>query len=124
MSLFRRLFIHSPFKYIISFILAGAMSVGLLFYWGFDQKVYYNDAFFASGALFVAIGGLSFVSYFGAFDIFAYSFSLFNPNRRYKDLYEYSTAKNEKRKSKIVFPFMPYIVVGIVYIIVSLFFIV
>ena len=121
MSLFRKLFLHSPLKYIISFIVGGAIAVGVLFIEGFDIKMSYQDAFFIAGAVLVVTGGLSFVTYFGGFDIFVYGFMSFNPNRRYKDLYEYSEAKKEKRRSKSI-PFMPYIVIGVIYIIVSLFF--
>ena len=123
MTIFRRLFIHSPIRYIVSLVIGIAVSISVLAFYGWDKKIYYCDAFFASGAILVSIGALAFVSYYGGFDIFGYVFTSLRTNRRYHDLYEYVNAKNEKRK-KPYFPFMPYLMVGIVFIIASLFFLV
>lgn len=82
------------------------------------------DAFFVSGVLLTCIGGLVFVSNGGVFDMLAYGvrtfFTAFKRNvtdRKYKDYYEYREAKKANKRS---FSFL--LVVGIVFIVISMIF--
>ena len=65
------------------------------------------DAFFAPGVIFVCFGLIVVASNGGAFDMLSYGVSLIFvllkkniKERKYKDFYEYSQAKKEKRKGK------------------------
>ncbi len=80
------------------------------------------DAFFISGMFLTCVGGLVFVSNNGIFHIFGYGFSLFFGKRKrdvrerkYKDFYEYKTAKEEKKAS-----YAYLLLVGLAFIAVSL----
>lgn len=75
----------------------------------------------AGGAFSVLFGLLVLVIYLGAFDTFAYGFKrIFNrTNGKYNDLVEYENVMKEKR-SKNKFIFVPYLVVGVLFILVSI----
>lgn len=89
----------------------------VLFIRGFDQAIYYCDAFFVAGLLMICFGGLSFVSNCGVFDVFGYSVKTIgtklsgNPDREFRNLTEYVESKKDKRlKEKL--NFLPYLLVG------------
>lgn len=102
---------------------AAALNVGIallvLFIKGFDLKIYYVDAFGVAGAVSILLGLLSWVSLAGAFDTIGYGFSTFSGGRKYKDLYEYTVRRNEKR-SRRKKAFLPWLVVGAVFVAISL----
>jgi hypothetical protein len=85
------------------------------------------DAFFAPGVLFAGFGLIVVASNAGAFDMLAYGFSLIFvllkrniKERKYKDFYEYSKAKEEKRKGRSSIAFI--LVVGLVMVAISMIF--
>lgn len=101
---------------------AAALNAGIallvLFIKGFDLKIYYVDAFGVAGAVSVLLGLLSWIASAGAFDTIGYGFSTFRGDRRYKDLYEYTVRKNEKR-SRRKKAFLPLVIVGAVFVVIS-----
>ncbi|HBA50600.1 MAG TPA: hypothetical protein DCZ91_22950 [Lachnospiraceae bacterium] len=101
---------------------AAALNVGIallvLFVKGFNLKIYYVDAFGVAGAVSVLLGLLAWIASAGAFDTIGYGFSTFRGDRRYKDLYEYTVRKNEKR-SRRKKAFLPLVIVGAVFVGIS-----
>ena len=77
------------------------------------------DSFGIAGGAVFLIGMLQLVSYWGAFDTFGYSFSSFRHKSRYEDLYEYTVKKQESRRVNEL-TFMPFIVVGLVFLLICL----
>lgn len=87
---------------------------------------YLVDAFFAVGAILIGFGGLVWLANAGAFRFFAYGFYRFftlfkrDPARvKWKTYYEYQEAKAEDRT-----PFLFLIVVGAVFLAISLVFLI
>ena len=119
MSFFRRVFFHSPKRYITGLLLAAALTLLILYQKGFDRTIYFVDAFSAAGGIVFLIGLLQLVSYWGAFDTFGYGISKLGNYKRYADLYEYTQKKREARgRGELVF--IPFLVVGAVFILISL----
>ena len=118
MSFFKKVFFHSPFRYLAAFIISVVIGLTILIINGFDLFVNYVNAFSVGGAVTFLFGLLVLVESLGAFDTFGYAFSTFR-KRRHKDLYEYTVAKNEKR-SLNKFVFVPYLVVGLVFFIAGM----
>ena len=117
--MFRKLFLHSPGRYITGVVLAGLTALLILWSKGFEYKISYVDAFQVSGALVFFMGCLSLAGHLGAFEIFGYSFSSFRrKEHKYKDYFQYQQAKAEER-SKEKLEFVPFIVVGIVFFIIG-----
>ncbi|HPX70525.1 MAG TPA: DUF3899 domain-containing protein [Bacillota bacterium] len=114
----RRLFFHSPKRYIVALALAAAVAAAVLAVRGADLLFYYVDAVSVGGAVVMFSGLLQLVHYLGVFDIFGYSFSMLKKQRRYRDFYEYSDAKREKRHCGEWY-FMPFITVGVVLLIIG-----
>lgn len=85
---------------------------------GFDQRIYYVDALGVGGAVSILLGLLSWVASAGAFDTVGYGFSALFSGRKYKDLYDYTARKNEKR-SRNKRAFVPYVAVGAVFVAIS-----
>ena len=104
--------------YIAAFVVNVAFTLLVLFLRGFQLKIYYVDAFSAAGAVSILLGLLFWVSSAGAFDTVGYGLSTLRAGRRDKDLYEYTVRKKEKRSRKKK-TFLPYIFVGIAFLIVS-----
>lgn len=105
-------------RYVAALILNVLLTLTVLFVRGFELKIYYVDAFSVAGAVSILLGLLFWVSAAGAFDTIGYGFSTLGSNRKYKDLYEYSVRKKEKR-SRHKGSFLPYIIVGAVFLAVS-----
>lgn len=118
MGFWKRWFFHSPVHYVAALALNIAISLIVLAVRGFGLKIYYVDAFSAAGGVSVFFGLLLWVAQAGAFDMIGYGFSTFGTDRKYKDLYEYTVRKREKRdrQNKTC---MPYIVVGAAFLLVS-----
>ena len=119
MNFLRKYFLHSPAQYAIALGLNVFLTLLVLYLRGFDYALAYVDAFSVAGAVSVFYGLLLWVSSAGAFYTFGYAFSYFFGNRMHKDFYEYTVAKQEKvsKQKKI---YIPYIVVGVVFLIISL----
>ena len=105
-------------KYAAALALNILLAVVVLFLKGFDLKIYYIYAFSVAGSVSVLLGLLVWVTDAGAFDTIGYGFSVLSRKRRYKDLYEYTVHKQEKRSRKRR-GFIPNIVVGIVFLLIS-----
>jgi len=118
--MFRKIFIHSPIRYIVAVVIDALVVVLSIVP---NPKVPYQFmvSFSTAGAVTILFGLLVLLANFGAFDMFSYAFlSLRKANRdTYKDLYQYSQIKKEKR-SKHMFTFIPYVTVGLLSIIISL----
>ena len=80
----------------------------------------YCNGLFVSAFLLISISVLVVLNLFGAFDIFSFYINRKRTEEgRKEDLYEYSTRKKEERlKAKLVF--LPYLIVGLLYLIASL----
>lgn len=119
MSFLRKYFFHSPVHYGVALGLNIFFVLLVLALNGFDRLLYYVDAFSVAGALSVLFGLLLWVSSAGAFNTFAYAFSTLRAERKYKDLFEYTAAKEERtaKQKKIQ---VPYMVIGVVFLVVSM----
>ena len=118
MGFWKRWFFHSPARYGAALALSVAVSVIVLAVRGFDLKIYYVDALSAAGGVTIFFGLLLWVASAGAFDMVGYGFSTFGGNRKYRDLYDYTVKKKEKRDRQGP-TFMPYVVTGVVFMLVS-----
>lgn len=113
----KRLFFHSPIRYIIALFIAILFVLIRLFTsHGFLELLAYCDGTFIAGMILICLGGLSVVTYFGGFDIFSYNFS--KKKEGASSLYEYSQIKAEKRKNAPLH-FVPYFVVGLFFLLIS-----
>ena len=119
MDLLRRLFSHSPGRYLIALGLAALLTALRLWSLGGTLPLFWADALEAAGGVLILLGLLELVARLGAFDTVGYAFSTFRSQRRYKDMYEYSTAKKENR-SRQPWGFMAFITVGAVFLIAGL----
>lgn len=118
--MFRKLFLHSPVRYVGGVVLALIIGFLCLLSKGFEYRISYVDAFSVAGAAVFFMGLLQAMSYYGAFDIFGYSFSSFRTKeRKYIDYVDYQTKKRaEKSNSKLTY--MPFIAVGAVFFIIGM----
>ena len=117
---FRKLFLHSPVRYIVGLVLALIIGFLCLLSKGFEYRISYVDAFSVAGAAVFFMGLLQAVAFYGAFDIFGFSASSFGrKERKYKDYASYLEQKSAKRKaSKLTY--MPFIAVGVVFFIIGI----
>ncbi len=79
----------------------------------------YCDGFFIGGFSIICIGCLSVLNYFGAFDVFQYTFRRKPKNSPSESLYDFSNRKKETRHSGTKH-FIPYFIIGSFYLIISL----
>lgn len=105
-------------RYAAALAVSGAIALLVLCIKGFGLKIYYVDAFGVGGAVSVFLGLLMWVASAGAFDTIGYGFSTFSSARKYRDLYEYTVRKKEKR-DRMGKPFLPFFLVGAVFLAVS-----
>ncbi len=105
-------------RYGAALAVNGAVALLVLCMKGFDLKIYYVDAFGVGGAVSILLGLLMWVAAAGAFDTIGYGFSTLSSVRRYKDLYEYTVWKKEKRDRRGK-PFLPFLLTGAVFLAVS-----
>lgn len=118
MNLIKELFFHSLKKYITALIAGLFIILIYLALNGFSSYYNYCDAVGTAGGVVFFLGGLSLVSFLGAFDMFGYGFSVvFRHHEGYHDFIDYGEKKKAKRK-KLNFPYIPYFVVGIFYLII------
>ena len=113
-----RLFRHHPGHYIAAAAVCALIALLALIRDGFNQRIAYVNAFEVAGAVGILLGMLLMVTYFGAFDIFGYSFSYFR-DRHYDSLYTYSESRKEKRSAR-GWTFMPLITVGAAFLLIGL----
>lgn len=118
MSFLSKYFFHSPMHYVAALVMNILLMLIVLFIHGFDKVIYYVNACSVAGAISVFWGMLLWVVAAGAFNTFGYALSTFRSERKYYDLYEYTVAK-EERSSKQKKTYMPYIVVGVVFLLIS-----
>lgn len=119
MSIWHKLFYNSPARYVVAFVSAMALTVIALFTRGYGSISLIADAISIGGAVTLLAGLLCLVSYYGAFDTIAYGFSTIVGNkRRYEDLYEFTQGRIEQHRSQPL-TFMPPILVGLLFIVVS-----
>ena len=105
-------------RYAVSFLVNAGITLLVLFARGFNLKIYYIDAFSVSGAVSMLLGLFIWVVRAGMFDTIGYGFSTLRDNRKYRDLYEYSSRKKEKRSRQGGF-FLPLLVTGLGFLGVS-----
>lgn len=105
-------------RYAAALILNAAITLFVLYIRGGGLKIYYVDAFSVAGSVSILLGLLFWVTSAGAFDMVGYGFSSFRGTGKYKDLYDYSVRKREKRKRQGK-TFLPYIFVGIGFVGIS-----
>ncbi len=115
MDLLRRLFRHSPKRYLTALALAALLTGLRLWSLGGLLPLFWADALETAGGVLILLGLLSLAARLGAFDTVGYAFSTFRSQRRYKDLYEYSVAKKENR-SRQPWGFMAFIAVGVLFL--------
>lgn len=110
----------------VAIIVSSAFFFGIYFGTSRDYKAL-CDATGIAGAISIAMGIMSLVTYFGFFDFASYGFiSVFSslrkdPVRPYEDLVDYRDKKAKKRKYNN-WNFIPYITVGIIFIILFIVF--
>ena len=121
----KKFFLQSPGHYIAALILT--VAVGAFRYFALPEEVGTQFALYevlsVSGFVTFLIGGLMTVAYFGAFDLFGYVFSpgRSGENKKYRDYADYSE-KTAQKRARDGYYFVPYYVVGIVVVLVSLLF--
>lgn len=106
-------------RYAVAFLINVGLTLVVLFARGFDLKIYYVDAFSVAGAVSVLLGLFTWVIRAGMFDVVGYGFSTLHTDRKYRDLYEYSSRKKEKRSRRGGF-FLPFFVTGLGFLGISL----
>ena len=110
----RRLLFHSPKAWAAAAVLGVLLTALGLWFRKSLLLIWWSDSLSIAGAVLVLLGLLGLMARLGAFDTVSYGFSVLG-KRRYKDLYEYTQAKAEKR-SHTPPGFMPLIAVGAVFL--------
>lgn len=106
-------------RYAVAFLINVGLTLLVLLTRGFHLKIYYVDAFSVAGAVSILLGLFTWVVRAGMFDTVGYGFSTLRDHRKYRDLYEYSSRKKEKRNRKGGF-FVPLLVTGLGFLGLSL----
>ena len=106
-------------RYVVAFLINAGLTSLVLFARGFNLKIYYVDAFSVAGAVSILLGLFTWVVKAGMFDTVGYGFSTLRSVRKYRDLYEYSSRKKEKRSRKGGF-LLPLVVMGLGFLGISL----
>ena len=106
-------------RYAVAFLINVGLTLLVLFARGVDLKIYYVDAFSVAGAVSILLGLFTWVIRAGMFDTVGYGFSTLRSDRRYRDLYEYSSRKKEKRSRKGGM-FLPLLAMGLGFLGISL----
>lgn len=120
MKFLRKFILHSWKHYSIACILASVLTILAIFARQTFSLLFIADSFAIAGIVTFLIGGLVLVSYFGGFDTLGYGLSsLVRKNKKYEDLFDYTEKKKILRKSGNL-TFMPYFIVGICFLVVSL----
>lgn len=113
----KNIFFHSKLKYLLCLLYS---LIVIVFYLASYGITLYNgvDATFISGFSLLCVGGLSFCTQQGTFDIFSYTFAKKGTPGNRITFYDYQQRKIEKRKNAKFAP-IPYLVVGVFFIIIS-----
>ncbi len=106
-------------KYIVSFILGLVLTIIYLINNGFSYYINYVNGISIAGLVILFLSLLSLVTSFGAFDFFNYSFVKVFNRTKYKHMNDFLEDKRIYRE-KNKFGFVPYVIVGLLYIIVAL----
>ena len=114
-----RFFRHPLKQYAAAAAAAVLVTFLVLLRDGFTLRISYYNALTTAGGATLLLGLLLAAGFFGAFDIFGYSFSTLRRQRRYHDLYDYSEAKREKRRHTDRY-FVPWLIVGAVFLLSGL----
>ncbi len=119
MKLFKKLFLHSPSHYITALCFAIVISGVYVLINGYELVANYINGISVGGLVTILVGGLMTTTYFGSFDGFGYSFGKIFKRDKYSNIKysEYVEQQNIKRKEE-PFTFIPFYVVGIVFIII------
>lgn len=118
----KNIFFHSKVKYIVCLSIS---LIGILVYvLGNDPQLRFplislNNACFIVGFIMFLVGCLSIVASLGAFDIFSYQFKRKGSGENKYTLYDHQQKRMEKSKNNR-YSFVPYMVVGGFFVIVSL----
>ena len=107
----RKYLLHSPVHYIIASAISLLTALILFIENSGSLLLRLGDALTTGGAVSVLLGLLFWVAAQGEFDIFGYAFRA--ASRKYKDLYEYSRIKAEKRSRRDP-AYLIYIVTGLI----------
>lgn len=99
-------------RYTAAFLINVGLTLLVLFARGFDLKIYYVDAFSVAGAVSILLGLFTWVVRAGMFDTVGYGFSTLRDHGKYRDFYEYSSGKKEKRSRRGGFT-LPLLVIGL-----------
>ncbi len=118
MNFFRKFFWHSPVHYVIAVLIAGGFSCAVLFTKGAGSTIMWMDALTTGGAIAALFGLLLLSARLGSFEIFGYSFRKFG-GRTDKDFYAYMEENKQKRSAQ-EYTFMPYITVGLLFIVTGM----
>ena len=110
----RRLFLHSPGAYGIALALGAVLTALGLWSRGSLLLIWWADSLSIAGAVLILLGLLGLVARLGAFDTVGYGVSRLG-SRRYRDLYEYSQGKAERR-SHTPLRFMAFIAAGVLFL--------
>lgn len=119
MNLFKKIFLHSPYLYVISLGISMLITFIYVFFNGKTVYMFINGMSIA-GLVLILIGGLMTTTYFGGFNSFNYSFGKifkYSKNRNLK-FYEYNQQQIIKRKAENLF-FVPYYVIGLLTLLIS-----
>ena len=124
MDSFKKALFHSPGHYAVALVIA--VAVGLFRYStlpeGLNIGYVCYEVLSVAGYVTFLVGGLMTVSYFGAFDLFGFVFTPRGQNgkKKYKNYTDYTEKKTENRVREGYF-FVPYLVVGVVIVLISWF---
>lgn len=121
MKILKKLFYHSLAHYIVPFCIGAAITIIYLWVNGTEALIYFGDGLSIGGAVVVILGGLMTTAYFGSFDYFKYSFGRVFQYKKNKNVSfnEYIDLQTTKRSAEGLY-FVPYYLIGILYIVVAL----
>ena len=117
-------YIKAIFKHYIRLIIGFVLGLGVALAYlginnGWSYLSFYSDGFFIAAGLNLAIGVLAIVGNLGMFNMFSFlAGRKVKANGFKEDYYEYSERKKAENAKDRTF-FMPYIFVGLLFIIVS-----
>ena len=117
----KQIFFHSKYRYLFSLVFA---IIGMLAYILLNDKnlehalLTISNSSFIVGFILVLVGGLSILSNLGAFDIYSYQFKRKGTGANRYTLYDHQQKRIEQSKGK-QFNFVPYMVVGVFFLIIS-----
>ena len=117
----KQIFIHSKYRYLFSLLFA---LIGIAAYFLLNEENQKQPMFaianstFIVGLILVLVGGLSILSNLGAFDIYSYQFKRKGTGANRYTLYDHQQKRIEQSKGK-QFNFVPYMVVGFLFLIIS-----